>query len=108
MPHFGAPFLLAILLAGSAIPIAHASRTATHHACPISAPDALPEFTGRWRVLRISGLDQPRPDSLVARAVFVLDLQRCLIREEITAETGNPPYEALVLWGVNGPQGTIQ
>jgi hypothetical protein len=76
--------------------------------CPSSAPAALPELTGTWQVLRISGLDRPRPDSATARATFSPDLQSCLIREELRDESADPPYEALILWGVNGQDGSIQ
>ena len=72
------------------------------------AAAALPELTGTWEVLRISGLDRPRPDSAMARSTFVADLQNCLIREEIRDATGSPPYEGLILWGVNGADGSIQ
>jgi len=77
-------------------------------ACPISAATALPELTSTWEVLRISGLDRPRPDSAIARSTFVPELQNCLIREQIRDTMGNPPYEALILWGVNGADGSIQ
>jgi len=78
------------------------------HACPISAATVLPELTGTWEVLRISGLDRPRPDSGLARSTFVAELQNCLIREQLREVAGNPPYEALILWGVNGADGSIQ
>jgi hypothetical protein len=76
--------------------------------CPVGAITALPEFTGAWQVLRISGLDRARPDSAMARTSFSSDLQGCLIREQLRAETGNPPYEALIYWGANGPDANIQ
>jgi hypothetical protein len=79
-----------------------------NRACPIVAAVALPELTGTWQVLRISGLDRPRPDSAMARATFSPDLQGCLVREQLRAEMGNPPYEALILWGVNGADSRIQ
>ena len=77
-------------------------------ACPISAATILPELTGTWKVLSISGLDRARPDSATARSTFVPELQNCLIREQLRADTGIPPYEALILWGVNGADGSIQ
>jgi hypothetical protein len=77
-------------------------------ACPISTSTILPELTGTWEVLRISGLDRPRPDSAMARSTFLPDLQNCLIREQIRDAAGNPPYEGLILWGVNGADGSIQ
>jgi hypothetical protein len=80
----------------------------TARACPVSAATALPELTGTWEVLRISGLDRPRPDSAMAHSTFVPELQNCLIREQIRDATGNPPYEGLILWGVNGADGSIQ
>ena len=77
-------------------------------ACPIAASAALPELTGTWQVLRISGLDRPHPDSATSRATFSPELQDCLIREQLRAETGTPPYEAAILWGVNGADSSIQ
>ncbi len=77
-------------------------------ACPISAATILPELTGTWKVLSISGLDRARPDSATARSTFGPELQNCLIREQLRADTGTPPYEALILWGVNGADGSIQ
>jgi hypothetical protein len=76
--------------------------------CPIEAAVALPELVGTWKVLQIHGLDRPRPDSVQARATFAPDLQGCLLREELRAESGNPPYEGVMLWGVNGPDNSIQ
>jgi hypothetical protein len=32
----------------------------------------------------------------------------CLLRERVITATGNPPYEALIVWGVNGADSTIQ
>lgn len=77
-------------------------------ACPIAATSALPELTGAWQVLMISGLDRTHPDSAQAIATIATDLQACLLREQLRAQTGNPPYEALILWGVNGADSTIQ
>ena len=36
------------------------------------------------------------------------DLQACLLHEHVTAVDGTPPYEALVVWGANGADSTIQ
>ena len=77
-------------------------------ACPIAASAALPELAGTWQVLRISGLDRLHPDSGTSRATFSPELQDCLIREQLRAESGTPPYEALILWGVNGSDSTVQ
>jgi|KBSMisStaDraftv2_1062788.scaffolds.fasta_scaffold494292_1 hypothetical protein len=77
-------------------------------ACPIAASAALPELTGTWQVLQIFGVDRPQPDSATARATFSPELQSCLIREQLRAERGTPPYEALILWGANGADGSIQ
>jgi hypothetical protein len=76
------------------------------HACPISAATALPELTGTWHVQMISGLDGPRPDSTSARATIAPDLQACLLREQLRAQTEN--YEAFILWGVNGADSSVQ
>jgi hypothetical protein len=75
-------------------------------ACPITAASALPELVGTWQVLLISGMDRPRPDSVLARSTIVPDLQACLLREQLRAQTGT--YEEMVLWGVNGADRGIQ
>jgi len=81
---------------------------ASSRACPIAASVALPELTGTWQVLRLNGVDRPHPDSAMSRATFSPELQDCLIREQLRTEAGTPPYEALILWGVNGADGSIQ
>ena len=88
--------------------IALISAIGAGRACPIAAPAALPELSGTWNVLLISGLDRPRPDSARASATITADLQACLLREHVITTTGNPPYEALIVWGVNGVDSTIQ
>jgi hypothetical protein len=85
-----------------------ASALTSMRACPINATSALPELTGAWQVLMISGLDRTRPDSARAVATIAPDLQGCLLREQLHAQTGNPPYEAVIVWGVNGADSTIQ
>ncbi|HEV7992348.1 MAG TPA: hypothetical protein VGP25_11030 [Gemmatimonadaceae bacterium] len=82
--------------------------SAPDRACPIEAAAALPELVGTWQVLQIHGLDRPRPDSVRASSVFIPELQRCLLREQLRADAGNPPYEGLMFWGANGPDGSIQ
>jgi hypothetical protein len=88
--------------------IALISAIGAGRACPIDATATLPELTGVWTTLLISGLDRPRADTSRASATITADLQACLLRERVVAVAGNPPYEALVFWGVNGPDSTIQ
>lgn len=78
------------------------------HGCPVEALTVLPEFTGHWRVLRISGLDRPHPDSAMATATFSPDLQGCLTRELLQSEASTHVWVAEVLWGVNGADGAVQ
>jgi len=75
-------------------------------ACSITAASALPELTGTWQVLVISGMDRPRPDSALARSVITPELQGCLLREQLRMLTGT--YEEMILWGVNGADRGIQ
>lgn len=77
-------------------------------ACPIAATSQLADLVGSWQVIQVMGLDRPRPDSLLAAATIGADLQDCLLRERLVAQRGNPPYEALILWGVNGADSTVQ
>jgi hypothetical protein len=88
--------------------LALVATLAAGRACPIAAATALPEMTGAWDMLLINRLDRPRPDTVRATATIAADLQACLLHERVTAVTGTPPYEALVVWGVNGADSTIQ
>jgi hypothetical protein len=54
------------------------------------------------------GLDRPRADTTRATATIAGDLQACLLRERVVAVAGTPPYEAVIVWGVNGPDSTVQ
>lgn len=76
--------------------------------CPVEAAAVLPELVGSWQVLIVQGLDRPAPESTRATATISPELNGCLLRERVIASTGTPPYEALVLWGVNGPDEAIQ
>src|SRR4051812_47542438 len=84
-----------------------AGTLASRHDCPVAARTALPELSGKWAVLMIR-LDGPRPDSTRANATIAADLQGCLLRERLRARTGTPPYEGLILWGVNGADSSVQ
>ena len=88
--------------------IALISAVGAARVCPIAATAALPELSGVWETLLVSGLDRPRADTSRATATIVADLQACLLHERVVAVAGNPPYEALIVWGVNGPDSTVQ
>jgi hypothetical protein len=77
-------------------------------ACPVTATSALPEVAGRWEVRVINALDRPRPDTMLADATIAAELQDCLLRERLVARGGAPGYEALIHWGANGADSTIQ
>ena len=88
--------------------IALISAIGAGRACPISATAALPELSGVWETLLINGLDRPRADTTRATATIAGDMQACVLRERVVAVTGTPPYEAVIVWGVNGPDSTVQ
>lgn len=46
-------------------------------ACPIAANAALPELTGAWELLLISGLDRPRADT--SRATSKIDAENVVV-----------------------------
>jgi hypothetical protein len=77
-------------------------------ACPIAATSALPELVGTWEVRAVSGLDRPRPDTMRADATIAAELGDCLLRERLVARGGSPGYEALIHWGANGADSSIQ
>ncbi len=76
--------------------------------CPVAAPAALPELIGTWRLVMTGGLDRPHPESTAATATIAPSLDACLLQEHVVAAGDAAPYEALVLWGANGPDGSIQ
>jgi len=73
-------------------------------ACPVQPANTLPELVGSWHVLMIGGLDRPKSDSMHAESTIAVELDGCLLREQLLA----PGYGALVLWGANGGDGTTQ
>ena len=73
-----------------------------------AAATVLPELPGVWNVLALSALDRARPDTMYAQATIETDLRECLLRERLVAASETPPYESLALWGVNGPDSTVQ
>jgi hypothetical protein len=75
---------------------------------PVQPAETLPELLGTWRVLMIGRLDQSRPDSTRAESTIATELQGCLLRERLRVSTEPRGYEAMVLWGANGADGTIQ
>jgi len=88
--------------------LALVAALATGRTCPIAATAALPELAGSWDMVLVNRLDGPQPDTTRATSTIAADLQGCLLNERVTAVAGNPPYEALVVWGVNGADSTIQ
>ena len=96
-----------VLLFGISVLVLGGS-SGTRHSCPVAARAALPELTGSWAVLMINGLDRQRPDTMRARSTIAVELRGCLLRERLLSRAGRPPYEALVLWGTNGPDSAVQ
>ena len=56
----------------------------------------------------LGNLDRSRPDSMRAKSTISPDLQGCLLRERLRAQTGTPPYESIIFWGTNGADSAIQ
>ena len=76
--------------------------------CPVSAATALPELIGTWQIEMTGGLDRPNPTSASATATIGTSLDGCVLREQVVGRDDSAPYEALVLWAVNGPDDGIQ
>jgi hypothetical protein len=90
------------------LPLALAAVLGSTCTRSIDATSVLPELPGVWRVLSLSGLDRAKPDTMLAEATIETDLRECLLRERLVGRSETPPYESLSLWGVNGPDSTIQ
>jgi hypothetical protein len=100
---------IAVVVAGAlGLPRATWAGQQPGSTCPIEAASALPELVGSWQVVMVHGLDRPQPESTPATATIAPELNGCLLHERLVARSGNPPYEAMVLWGVNGPDGAVQ
>jgi hypothetical protein len=95
-------FVLTLLLTLAGAPPPQPRR------CSVSATAALPELIGTWQLVMTGGLDRPHPESTAATATIAPTLDACLLQERVVATGDAAPYEALVLWGVNGPDGSIQ
>ena len=90
------------------LPLALAAVLGSSCTRATDATSVLPELPGVWKVLSLSGLDRARPDTMLAEATIEADLQDCLLRERLVSRLERPSYESLTLWGVNGPDSTIQ
>ena len=99
---------IAVAVAGVFAPATWAGQQARFRRVRSRRRPRSPSWSAPGRSLMVGGLDRPQPESTQAAATISAELNGCLLHERVVARTGNPPYEALVLWGVNGPDGAVQ